>query len=227
MRLLLVCFSLYPLIIFSQDYVSYKVEPGEKLNEALPVTARYSYPDFMPGVVFFKDGVVSRANLNYSHLFGQLQFLKSRDTLYVSNVDDVKYVVVGNDTFYFQKYWLRQFACSGKVRLAEYKILDFANKEKIGPFGVKSLGAIEAVQSIDNVSSIDRNYTARETLIFVERNSYFFSDRFGNFIVANKKNLVDLFGKANPGLQKYLAEIKPNYNRREDMVALLNRLRVE
>ncbi len=227
MRFLLVCFCMYPLIIFSQDYVFYKVGPGEKPDYALPVTARYSYPDFTPGVVFFKNGVASRANLNYSHLFGQLQFIKTADTLYVSNVEDVKYAVVGNDTFYFQKYWLRQFACSGKIRLAEYKVLDFANKEKLGPYGGKSLGAIEAVQGIDNVSSIDKNYTVREELIFVERSSYFFSDRFGHFIVANKKNLVDLFGKSNPGLQKYLTDTKPNYNRREDMVALLNHLRVE
>lgn len=227
MRVLLFCFFMHPFILLSQDYVSYKVEPGEKLNEAIPVTARYSYPDFKPGVVYFRDGVVSRANLNYSHLFGQLQFLKLADTLYVFNMEDVKYAVVENDTFYFQKYWLRQFACSGKVRLAEYKVLDFANKEKIGPYGGKSLGATEAIQSIDNVSSIDKNYTAREVLIFVERYSYFFSDRFGNFIVANKKNLMDLFGKSNPGLQKYLTDSKPNYNRREDMVALLNHLQVQ
>lgn len=227
MRGLLFCFFMCPLIIFSQDYVSYKVEPGEKPDIALPLTARYSYAAFQPGMVFLRGGMVSRANLNYSHLFGQMQFLKTGDTLYLSNVEDVKYAVVGNDTFYFQKYWLRQFACSGKIRLAEYKVLDLANKEKIGAYGGKSLGSIEAIQSIDNVSSIDKSYTAREVLIFVERNSYYFSDRFGKFILANRKNLLDLFGKSNPDLDKYLSDTRPNYTSREDMVALLNHLQVQ
>ncbi len=224
MRFLLLFVFVYPTLLFSQEYVSYKVEPGENPNVVLPVTARYSYADFQQGAVLMRSGVVSRANLNYSQLHGQMQFIRSADTLFVSNVEDVKHVVLGNDTFYFQKNWLRQFACSGKIRLAEHKVLDYANNEKLGPYSGKSSGAVERVQSIDNMAVIDKSYVAREVLTFVERNNYYFSDRFGRFVLANKKNILDLFGKSTSGLEKYLAEVKPNYNKREDMLALLGLL---
>ncbi len=225
MRFLLFFFLLDPLLLISQEYLSYKVEPGENPNVVLPVSARYSYNEFKPGAVLMSTGVTSRAQLNYNHLYGQMQFLKTGDTLYVSNVDDVKYVAVGTDTFYYQKYWLRQIACSGKIRLAEHKMLDYANNEKMGPYGGKSPGAVERVQSIDVVGAIDKNYIAREVLIFVERNSYYFSDRFGRYVPANKKNILDVFGKSTPGLEKYLSDAKPVYTRREDMLALLDQLK--
>ncbi len=225
MRLLFLLVLLTSEIAFSQDYVTYKVEPGEKVTAALPVTVKYSYAQFQPGTVYFRDGKASRANLNYSHLFGQMQFLKGADTLYLDRVEDVNYIAVENDSFYYQnKIWVRQFASAAKIRLAEHRVLDFANQEKLGPYGGKSAGSVEMVQSIDVPGVIDKSYTAREVLFFIERNSYYFSDKFGRFYLANKKNIVDMFGKANTGIEKYLVTNKPDYTRREDMLTLLDYL---
>lgn len=225
MRYLLIYMLVFPICLLGQDYVSYKVGPGEKPDVALPVLARYCYETFIPGTVHFRSGTISRATLNYSHLHRQMQFIRAGDTLSLTNETDIKFVVVGTDSFYFvQKYWLKQLAAQGPVKLAEHKLLDYANNEKMGAYNGKSLGSVERVQSIDNVGLIDKSYVAREELIFVERNFYYFSDRFGNFVQASRKNLIDLFGKSHPDLPKYLSDTKPNYYRRQDMLAIMDLL---
>ena len=59
--------------------------------------------------------------------------------------------------------------------------------------------------------------TAKELMTFAITEVYYFGDKFGTFKVANKKNLMDLFGKKYPGLSDFLAQNKVNYQKEDDM----------
>jgi hypothetical protein len=154
-----------------------------------------------------------------------MQFINGADTLAVDREGDISYIAIETDTFYFQKFWIRQIAVSGKSRLGVKRILVLAKAEKEGAFGQMSAGtSIDAVQKLNTPLAVGKNLTLNEVLSFTTADVYYFADKFGNFMQASKKNLVNMFGNSTPGLEKFLEKSKFNYNNEADMKAVFDYL---
>jgi hypothetical protein len=157
--------------------------------------------------------------MNYSFLHQELQFIKGPDTLALDGAQEIQHVIIDKDTFYFRdKMWIRQVASNGLVRMAELKYLAFANREKIGAFGQPNSGSsIDAVENLVTVTNITRKLESNQIITFAMNYSYYFSDRFDNYKLANRKNIVNMFGNKCPGLDKFLDSEKVNYHSLADM----------
>jgi hypothetical protein len=210
---------------FSQDTRQiYKVDPGQSVEEVLNAEVRFLYHEFKAGTVLFRSGNFGSSKMNYNFLHQELQFINGADTLALDKGEDIKHVTIEKDTFYFQdKLWLRQLASSGMVRMAEVKYLSFANSEKIGAFGqVNSGSSIDAIENMVTLANITRKLDANQILTFAMSQNYYFSDKYNNYRLANKKNIVNIFGNKCAGLGKFLESEKVNYHSLSDMNRVFN-----
>jgi hypothetical protein len=205
---------------FSQDTREvYKVNPGQSIEEAIKGEARFMYPEFKAGFVLFRNGNFGSSKMNYNFLHQELQFIDGADTLALDKAEDIRHVIIEKDTFYFRdKHWLRQVVSNGQVRMAELKSLSFANNEKIGAFGqVNSGSSIDAIENMVTISNITKKLEANQILTFAMSYNYYFSDKFDNYKLANRKSIVNLFGNKCKGLDQFLESEKVNYKNGSDM----------
>lgn len=205
---------------FSQDTrQTYKVEPGQPVEEVLNAEIRFLYPEFKAGSVLFRNGNFGASKMNYNFLHQELQFINGADTLALDKGEDILHVIIEKDTFYFRdKQWLRQLASTGMVRMAEVKFLSLANSEKVGAFGqVNSGSAIDAIENMVTISNITKKLVANQILTFAMNQNYYFSDKYDNYKLANKKNIVNMFGNKCAGLDNFLNSEKINYKNGDDM----------
>jgi hypothetical protein len=206
-----------PLVAQGQ-LVFYKVQPGEIPEDALPWEAKYVYPDFNQGTAFFHNGRKGGGRMNYNALLGEMQFINGADTMALAQGQDVRWLIIGADTFYFQKHWVRQTSRSALGRLGERKVLSLSNREKVGAFNTISSGSsIDAVEGVDNIPNLQKKMTSKQILTFSSFCIFYVADPFGAFVPASRKNLLDLFGNKRRGLDAFLQELKPDYTSKQDM----------
>jgi hypothetical protein len=203
---------------FSQDTKQYyKVNPGQAVEEVLNNEVRFLYPEFKAGTVLFRNGSFGASRMNYNFYDQELQFINGEDTLALDKGEDIRNIVIEKDTFYYrEKQWVRHIASTSNVRLGEVKYLAFADMEKIGAYGQEmSSSAVGAYQM--TISNVPKNIVANQILTFVMTQDYYFGDRHGNYMVANKKNIGNMFGNKCPGIGKFLESEKINFHILSDM----------
>ena len=196
----------------------------------LPFEVRYMYPAFKVGTVQFRNGNLGGAVMNYSCLLEEMEFVTDKmDTVALDDIPAVKHVAFELDTFYrVQKFFVRQLAINKNIRLAERRSLNLANRERYGGHGELQGGSsVVAIEQLSSGVNTLRKMVAKEMLTFSLTITYFFGDKFGNFKQANKKNLIDVFGKNYPGLDNFLAQNKVNYSKEEDMKLVLEFLSID
>src|SRR5262245_16348829 len=97
----LICVFSFALTSFSQEKKNYRVNPGQKVRDAIPMEEIFQYPSFSSGEVYFRNGSVTSAPLNYNNLFAEIQFIDAKkDTLSLSDEQTISYISIGADTFY-------------------------------------------------------------------------------------------------------------------------------
>jgi hypothetical protein len=219
--ILIICLLSNFLVRAQEERKVYTVNAGQTLDEGLPIEVRYAYPEFKTGYVHFRAGMPVGSKMNFSFVHSEMQFMDGADTLAVDREGDIRFIAIEKDTFYFQKFWIRQIAVSGKTRLGVKRSVVLAKAEKEGAFGQMSSGtSVDAVEKLNTPSAVARSLTLKEMLSFTTADTYYFADKFGNFIQASKKNLVNMFGNYTPGLEKFLEQTKFNYFKETDMNAV-------
>src|SRR5690349_12058475 len=96
------------IFIFNQNLFAQKerwtVKAGEETAESIPDSIKFLYPHFATGFVYFKDGKISRAPLNYNLLVEEIQFISTdMDTLSIADEATIKLITMNNDSFYYDK----------------------------------------------------------------------------------------------------------------------------
>ncbi|MGB4773394.1 MAG: hypothetical protein WBP58_18155 [Chitinophagaceae bacterium] len=220
--------------LLSKDALSqsqtYKVQPGEVIMQSLPAGVGYLYPSFKPGQVQFKNGNLGGAMMNYSPLLEEMDFINEKmDTMALNDIESMKYIVIEKDTFYrVQKFFVQQIANNREIRLCERRTVALANREKLGGHGELQNGSsIGAIEQLSNSQNPLRQMVAQQVMTFSLDKTYYFGDKYGNLRLANRKNLLDVFGNQYPGLNDFLTVNKINYMKADDMKLVLEFLSID
>ena len=209
-----------------QTIKKYKVNPGQKISEAIPQNEIYSYPEFTSGKVYLRNNSVSLVKLNYTALLGELQFIDPKgDTLSVADEKMISLVVINTDTFYYDNAYLKMIATEGRVKLANNQFIEMTNKEKIGEFGQVGHGSIETYGKVSTSQSPPKDLVANEVLTMTKKSVYYIGDAYNSFKVANKKNVLGMFQKNETEVKAYLKENKVDFNNEKDLRQLIVFLR--
>ncbi|MDB5252123.1 MAG: hypothetical protein JWP27_1292 [Flaviaesturariibacter sp.] len=205
----------------TQNRKTFKINPGERIMDVIPRTEALSAPGFGPGTIYFRNGRYAKASLLYNYLIPGLQFINEKgDTLMIDNEKDVRYAVLGSDTFYYDHGFLRLVQTYPDMLLAEKRYFSFSNRQKLGGMGEVTSASIDTYTSV----SSDNYYSeivAREILTLSRYKYLYIGDKYNNFTVVNKKSLLDLYPGQERAVLDYLKENKVDYSDTEAIKKLI------
>ena len=179
----------------AQDTKIYIVNPGQTIQEVIPDTIRYSYPDFRSGIVMFPQNEAATAMVNYNLMLGEMQFIDPKgDTLYIGDPQKFDRIAVGLDTFFFNKGYLRQMAYKNKVRLLQRQTIRMASRTTLGVFDQPAQGAATTYSSFIG-NTHDVTLRTNQKITFKKETYYFLMDHNQTLYPLSLKNLQMLFPK--------------------------------
>lgn len=210
---------------FSQVRKTYTVKPGEKIIEALPVEAQFQYPQFITGIVNFKNNNVGTNLLNYNRLLDEIQFIDNKgDTLSLTEEPTVVSIYIANDTFYFTKGYVKKFADAKEVKFGEKPLMVLSNRQKLGGMGELSSSSIDTHQSLSTSQGM-RDLVQKEQLTFAPFTTFYIGDKFNHFKLLNKKNLLNMYEKQEREVQAFLNKESINFLKVDDVKKLIGFLK--
>ncbi len=207
--------------VSAQTGNTYPVKMGEIPDKVIPNEAMYLLPGFTQGVVFFKDGTSSKQRFNYNSLLDEMRFINEKgDTLTIAGTALINSVEIDSIKFYYDTGYVRQVFTQGNYKLVIKEKWKQIPDKKTGGYDMgSSIGSIKTYSSISNTNGSIGRLQVREDVLYKKENSFYVSDKFNHFQKANKKNFHALFEDKN--IAQYLKEHKVNFNREEDLEALL------
>ena len=201
------------------------IKAGNKVRDVLTPADIFYYPQFTSGKVFFRDGRKAMAKMNFTRLYDEILFINPKgDTLAVADEKTIKFIIVDQDTFYYDEGYVRIIVDYGDVKLAEKQIWVVADTRKIGTHN-KSTSTV-AITPLSNYTDdgIARaksyDLLINEDMVIRKETQYYFGDKNNHFVRAGKKKLLLLFPKEQLSLENYLKENKVNFDKKDDLKKL-------
>ena len=217
----MIAFSVSGLPAQGQNRKTFTIKPGERVLTAIPREEVYTFADFVPGKVYFKNDQYAPSRLNYNALIGEIQFIDPKgDTLSLANEETIKLVVLQTDTFYFDGGYLHHLGEVGPSKLARREEFEVVNKQKLGGFGEASSAGIETYNHL-TYRSFFKDLVAQEVLTMAKKSTLYIGDRFNHFKEVNPKTVKEAFPNKQKEIKAYLKENKVNFSSEEAVKKLL------
>jgi hypothetical protein len=207
--------------ISAQTKKNITVKAGNKIADVLSLGDIFYFPQFTFGQVFFKDGTKAEAKLNYNHLVDEMQFIDSKkDTLSLANENTIRFIAVDKDTFFYNNGYHRLILQSEGIKLTHRQVWTLGDVKKIGAFNqANSTGAITTFSSLEGKGG-SYHLVQNEDIDIRKAEQYFLGDRYNQFSLANKKNVLDLYSKDQQTIKTYFKENKVDFSKLEDLEKL-------
>jgi hypothetical protein len=209
-------------VSFSQTTEIITVKAGQNISDVYKEI--YRYPQFTAGRVYFLNGDVSAAKLNYNLISQAMLFTANTgDTLAIDNESNIKYITIEKDTFYYDDGYLQLLGNYNHVKLAVKQKIKFTDKKKTGAFGMPT--STVKTESDDTFLGDRRyNFTIAEDLIFKKETEYFLNGADNHFLSISKKNLLKLYPKKKDNIENFLKENNINLQQEKDIKLLVQYL---
>jgi hypothetical protein len=195
------------------------VRAGTKILSYFPVPERYMYPGFIEGRILFRNNLYSDRHLNYNYLLGEIEFIQAKDTLAIINKKDIKYITIAQDTFYYDKNYIKQLS-GGAIKLGLKEFIELKEIQSKDSYGIASSGA--ATTSYESMP-LDGNFyklTPNKDLIFQRTLQFYLNFSGDEFTLMNRKNILQLFPSWENEIKSFLKTNKIKFNSEKDIVKL-------
>ena len=221
-HLLLLLPLMYYGNLFAQNNATVIVKAGHTIKESMPTTDLYEYPQFAYGTVNYRDGNISRGSMNYNRFLDELQFITLKgDTLSLTNEKNIRFINIGEDTFFYDQGYIKLVNSTANMKLGIKQMLRIIDKQKMGAYGmVSSTTAIDSYYSFNDGIQV-YNLTVMQDLVLAKEVQYYIGDNYNHFVVANKKNVMQLFPRQHRAILSYLKENTVVFNNKEDLDKLV------
>jgi len=204
------------------------IPAGKMLSDVITPVKIYRFPNFRQGKVYFRDGTITSATLNYNFLNGHIEFISSNgDTLALvkEQILNLKTVIIDSSRFYYHSVYgyMEQIAGNETGKILKKQDYRVSKREKIG--GYEQPSSTNAIESYSSFTSADgsilTSLIVKENITLKRVKLYFFGDEYNTFLPANKKNLLRLYPKNKAQLQSYLNKNEVDFNSEADLKNLL------
>jgi hypothetical protein len=211
----------YGTLLFSQKKKTITVRAGNNIMDVLTAAEVFYYPVFTDGAVFLRDGSKVRSKLNYSRLVDEIHFIgPAGDTLALANEETVKYVVIGSDTFQYDKGYVRLISQGRRVNVAQKRVWAISETKQLGAYNTTSSTA--SITSFTTYRQAGRLYdlVVNADVVLSEIEQFYLSNRNQHYLLAGKRNLLLLFPKEENAIQGYLKTNKVDFTSPEHLKKL-------
>jgi hypothetical protein len=197
------------------------VKAGSNIMEVIPATEIFYYPEFKDGAVYLRNGSIAAARINYNRLVDEMHFISPKgDTMALSNEKEIKHLVIGADTFYYENGYLRLLASGPLVKLAVSHIWVISDTRQLGAYN--STNNSVSITSFRSLNQGGRLYdlVVNADLILTKVETFYFGDESHHFVEATRKNLLLLQPKQRKRIESYLKENKTSFRKQADLEKL-------
>jgi hypothetical protein len=193
------------------------------MKDAFTASDILLYPEFKNARVYFRDDTKGAAMMNYNTLFNEMLFIDAKgDTLALEDQQTIKFISLGSDTFCYNESYIKIIASNRVIKLAEKAVWELADNRKIGSHNRPSTSFAISSYLTENDRFRRDGIVFTEDQVYRKKGIYFFADQFNNFILANKKNLMELYAKNHKLIVDYLDDNKVRFEHKEDLVKLVD-----
>jgi hypothetical protein len=201
----------------------FKINPGQTYGDVIPLNEVYLLPKFTFGYVEYKDRANGQAKMNFNILVREMEFIDEKgDTLSIADEEMIKKIIIEKDTFYYKEGYLYSIKKYGDYFLSGKQYFYFSNRQTIGPHGSLSSSSIETARLISSSGNPLRDLVQNEIITLAKNTDYFLGDKYGNFVPANKKNIMKLYSKQEKKIVQYFSEHPSiDYTNEEEIKSLL------
>ena len=205
-----------------QERTTITVKAGTRVIDYFPFNERYRYPQFIQGKVMFSNDNFTVTKLNYSILYGEMHFIQARDTLSISNVKDIRYVQIMQDTFYYDDGFHEVLGGHDPAIMTIKQYVKLSDKTKEGAYGTRtSTGAVQSYSGIyDQGGRSNYNLILQEDYVFTRIADYYIGNTRDGFVLYKKNNLIKLFPDHKSEIEDYLKKNDIDFKSRDDMKKL-------
>lgn len=204
---------------------AFRVNNGGDIRTVISTRDRYLYDGFREGKVYFRNGRVSVARLNYSFFHSEIQFINPKnDTLLLSDNDFISRIVINNDVFYYQKKQghIQNIGDYGKVMLGRKQQLLFMGSEKNAGYNqYSSASAVSSYSHFTNRNGEIQTLSSGDKLILRKKTDFYLIDRNLRFSLANRAGLLKIYPDHKKALNNYLKDNQINFLEENDLVKTL------
>ena len=211
------------LICAAQQSDVFKYNAAENTQEDL-VTRMLKYPQFTKGKAFFANGTVTEALFNYHYDTNQILFINAKnDTLELAEPELYQQIVIDSDTFLYTKQGFLQLVSATPVckLLVKRNLILIGSEKKSAYGGYSATSSSTALNSYPD-GTMHRIINTDENYVYRYRDSYFFTDRFQNIYLANKKGARDLGWKKEKEVKSFIEKANINFEKKEDIMKLVS-----
>ena len=195
------------------------VKAGTSAKDYFPIADRYLYPEFTTGKAIFTNERVYPSRYNYNFLYGEMEFIKSNDTLFITDKRDLLFIVVAQDTFYYHSGYL-QLIRSGQLKVYLKQNIVMKDIRKKGAMG--SINRSAASQSYDYwlTNGLSKDLVAEIDLVLQKAEFYFFSTSGEDFSRFNRKNIIKILPDKKNEIKNFIKSNEIDFESREDLLNL-------
>ncbi len=222
MKQIIFIVSLFLFINFSllaQKNEPVKVKAGTQLRDYFEPCERYLYADFTGGKAAFKNGKTYDCLFNYNFLSGEMEFIKLKDTLVVTDKDDLKSIVVRQDTFYYENGYLHQIQ-NGYIKVYSKQFMKIKDIQKKGAMGTINRSAAQESYDFYSTSALSYDLVTDTDIVLQKEEVFFFSTSPGEYSRFNRKNISTHISITKDLLKNYIKSNKVNFKSKEDLLQL-------
>ncbi len=198
----------------------------------------FAFPYCTAGTVYFKDGSITNAKLNYNYYDPQVLFRNDKpdfpeDTLRrLDNLNNVQLITIGERMFVPVLSGLGEVILNNRIRLILNRKVNIEEK-KTGAYGTGgSTSSIRSVSGINSNGTANGGYTGQTSFTNIEYDfastseisvdNRLFLMKDTKLVPLTKKNLLKLFPDATDFINRYLEEQKPALDDPEAMKIMVN-----
>ena len=217
----LLCTMLISGSVLGQLNGIYRVKNGSDVSSVIPFEQRYQFDKFRDGSVLFRSGKISKAQMNYSLVHGEVLFLDVRnDTLLFDNNEYISKIFIGDALYYYTKGNGHVHAINdyNGVKLGKKQFLVRMGNEKYASY--EQYSATSAISSYSSFVNQNGNFQGLESnvkVVLKRRSIFFLIDQNERVIFATRPNLLKIYSKNRRRLNEYLKKHATSFENEEDL----------
>ncbi len=197
---------------------------GGKVVEGELFKKRYYFlPEFGEGVLKYVDGTIFKAVLNIDVFKQCVSVINKKDTITISDNNNVDAVLIGKNAFRKIKNFYYQILFENdKLSIGFYKVLKISAESSAGAYGtttnnaaVSSLNSVSSNNQIENLSTpVKYNFTYEERYCIITPDK--------NVSALNKKKLLSFYPDKKELIENFIKDKKIDFSKNSDIVPLIN-----
>lgn len=203
----------------------FRVKDVNDISKIIPYKDRFQFEQFQDGKVYFRNGKVTAAKLNYSYIYAEIMFINpKKDTLLLADLDYINFVSIADHSyFYFKGHGhIEQIEDFGQVNLGKKSYYLNMGNEKYAAYGqYSSTSAISSYSSFINQDGMIQFLKGNNKVVMKKNASYYFIDRNKQFLVANRQNLLKAYSSHKKEINQYLKQKNPDFEQEPDLKQVL------